>query len=209
MYSSSSKVFVAVLTLHFLVGVFCSLDGRQAVQPCTQAAQCHPIGFAAGGVTVPPSLVNCSAGECVCSECFYFDSDSNRCAVDTPCRTYDTDGDTCEDHRRSQRTAFVLSVILSSTGAANFYIARYELAVPQLLVLLVLIIASCTGRLVQQFSGDKIRTENACVFCTAIVSLIIAIVAALIIVSWWIADMIIFIRNTRTDGDDCALREDL
>lgn len=200
---------MAVLTIHFFVSVFCSLETRQFVQPCTQAVQCHPIGFAAGGVTVPPSLVNCSAGECVCNECFYFDSTSNRCAVDAPCRTYDTEEGTCKDHRRSQRTAFVLSVILSSTGAANFYIARYELAVPQLLVLLVLIIASCTGRLVQQFSEDKTRTENVCVFCTAIVSLIIAVVAALIIVTWWIADMVIFIRNTRTDGDDCPLRENL
>ena len=35
--------------------------------------------------------------------------------------------------------------------------------------------------------------------------LIIGVVLALIVLAWWIADMVIFANNDRTDGNGCPL----
>ena len=34
---------------------------------------------------------------------------------------------------------------------------------------------------------------------------IICVVLALIVLAWWIADMVIFVNNDRTDGNGCLL----
>lgn len=178
-------------------------------QQCTSAEQCYPRGYEAGGITVPPTLVNCSNGQCNCHNCFFQSSDGT-CSVDTPCQTYDTAKNTCRDHRRSQETSVVLSAVLSPVGAANFYISRFEYAIPQLVLFVVLILASIFGRIVRCFSSEKRReTEKLAVMCSTLAAAVIAVLALLIIIAWWIADLIIFIRNTRRDGNDCLLREDL
>lgn len=57
-------------------------------------------------------MINDSTGQCrVCSDYSYR---SNR----SECGT---------DNRQSQKTAFLLSLFLASTGAANFYIGRNDL----------------------------------------------------------------------------------
>lgn len=57
-------------------------------------------------------MINDSTGQCrVCSEYNYRDS-FELCGL---------------DNRPSQLTAFLLSLFLSSTGAANFYIGRTDL----------------------------------------------------------------------------------
>ena len=180
-------------------------------QQCTVASQCYPAGYVSGGIAVSPSLVNCSAdGECVCRDCFYLDDGNGICAVNAPCQTYDTTNNRCKDHRRSQVTAVILAALLSPVGAANFYIARYEYAVPQLVLLVVLIIASCFGRIVRYFSDDKRRdTEKFCALCSTVTAAVVAILSFLAIIAWWLADIVIFTRNTRQDGDDCPLRENL
>lgn len=198
---SLSSLLVAVIAATSFHTVSC--------QQCTSVEQCYPQGYEAGGIYVPPTLVNCSDGQCDCNDCFFQSSDGI-CTVDTPCQTYDTARNTCRDHRRSQETGVVLSAVLSPVGAANFYIARYEYAIPQLVLLVVLIVASLFGRVVRCFSSEKRReTEKFFVMCSTIVAAVIAVLALLIIIAWWIADLVIFIKNTRRDGNDCPLREDL
>lgn len=65
-------------------------------------------------------------GQCVCNDCFMMDDSTGRCSVcsDYP---YTSPGGCGTDNRQSQLTAFLLSLFLSSTGAANFYIGRNEL----------------------------------------------------------------------------------
>ena len=194
-------------------GVFVSLllmVTCASAQQCTSALQCYPTGYVAGGIEVPPTFINCSAdGECVCRNCFSL-QDVGTCAVDAPCRTYDTTNGTCLDHRRSQVTALVLAIVLTPIGAANFYVARYEYAVPQLVLFVILIASSLFGRILRCFSEDKGReTESFLALCSTVVAAVVAILALLTILAWWIADVVMFAKNTRRDGSNCLLREDL
>lgn len=182
-----------------------------SVETCMEASDCYPDGYTNGGIQVPRTLINCSAdGGCICNDCFYLDGDDERCAVDSPCWTYDTSDNSCSDHRRSQKIALVLAAVLSAVGAANFYIARYEYAVPQLALFVCLIIASCFGRILRYLAEDKGRkTEKFCALCTTITAALVAILTLGVIVAWWIADIVLFAKNARRDGDDCPLRSDL
>lgn len=182
-----------------------------SVEACREAVDCYPTGYIEGRINVSDSLINCSAvGECVCNECFLLDKDNSICAVDSPCWAYDTSDSECKDHRRSQVIALVLAAILSAVGAANFYIARYEYAVPQLALFVCLIIASCFGRILRYLSDDKGRkTEKFCALCTTVTAAVVAIIALGVIVAWWIADIVFFSKNARSDGDNCPLRSDL
>ncbi len=80
------------------------------------------------GSEVPSNLVHCNTdtGVCVCEECFV--RLNNLCTVLEPlCRNYSSSTRQCVDNRKSQKTALLLSVFLSSVGAANFYIGNYAL----------------------------------------------------------------------------------
>ena len=200
------QCLLQILALSLLL--FCSVTSGQ--QQCTEAEECYPSGYAQGGISVPPSYVNCTDGSCVCRDCFIFDSPAGTCVVDTPCWTFSTSNGSCEDRRRSQRTAVILAALLSVVGAANFYVARYEYAVSQLALFLCLIIASVFGRVLRYVLDDKGRdTEKFCALCSTVSAAVIAILALGTIISWWIGDMVIFIQNTRTDGKNCPLRHDL
>ena len=69
----------------------------------------------------------CSDGVCVCNKCFSLNPETSMCFA---CRDYPfiTSTNMCgSDVRQDQRRAFFLSLFLSSTGAANFYIKSYAL----------------------------------------------------------------------------------
>ena len=68
-----------------------------------------------------------SGDQCDCNECF--ELGSNGTCVDVSCEDwrYDQTELDCVDDRPKQLTAFLLSLFLSSTGAANFYIGRNDL----------------------------------------------------------------------------------
>ena len=65
----------------------------------------------------------------MCNECFEL-ADNGTC-VEVECEDwrYDEAGRKCNDDRPKQLTAFLLSIFLSSTGAANFYIGRDDLGI--------------------------------------------------------------------------------
>ena len=65
-------------------------------------------------------------GECVCNMCFTRNS-SGLCELCSDYRYSSSQGICGVDNRPRQLTAFLLSLFLSSTGAANFYIGRNEL----------------------------------------------------------------------------------
>lgn len=177
------------------------LSPRQDPGSCSNNTDCYPPGLRA----IPDSLVECEAASCVCRSCFELNETSGRCQVDEPCQSYDDASRECDDDRRSQKIAFLLSVFLSCTGAANFYIERLELALPQLFILILLIVCSVLAKLFQHFA-DR---EKLCLTVTAWVTAIVAILAAFTTLAWWIADMVIFLQNDREDGDDCPLDSDL
>ena len=199
------RVWRCLLWVFILV---CCSRGRQ---PCDNPKDCYPSGYREGGISISPSLVNCSsAGDCVCRECFVFNAAASSCALDAPCWRFCTGNGSCEDHRRSQRIAVILAALLSSVGAANFYVARYEYAVPQLALFLCLIIASCFGRVIRYLLDNKGKdTEKFCALCSTVSAAVVAILTLGTILAWWVADIVIFVRNARTDGENCPLKDDL
>lgn len=68
-----------------------------------------------------------AGGLCVCNDCFT--KASNGTCVNVECEDwrFNPSEQKCDDDRPKQLTAFLLSLFLSSTGAANFYIGRNDL----------------------------------------------------------------------------------
>lgn len=143
-------------------------------------------------------LCNSTTGTCACnSTCFSLNVTTNCCELDRCYRYLDDTGD-CQLLSRNRVTAILLSVFLINFGAANFYIGRYELAVPQIILGLFLCffqVGSC--------AVSKTRDEDTsipCIICCSFNSLL-----SLLFLAWWIADLAIFISNTRLDGKMCPL----
>ncbi len=147
---------------------------------------------------------NCevATGVCVCNQselgnCFTLNRSSNYCVFSSSlCYSYENG--TCRNGRRSRTVAILLSVFLLNFGAANFYIERYELAIPQIILGLALCLfqfGSCA------VAGTREEdTSIPCIVCCSINSVI-----SLTFLAWWIADLVIFSTNKRLDGINCPL----
>ena len=144
-------------------------------------------------------LCNSTTGVCDCinSTCFILDASSNCCQLD-PCYRYLLDTGECEPLSKNRITAILLSVFLINFGAANFYIERYELAIPQIILGLFLCFFQVGSCAVAKTRDDD--TSIPCIICCSINSLL-----SLLFFAWWIADLVIFISNTRDDGRMCPL----
>ena len=113
---------------------------RQNQLSCTDDRDCYPNEYS--NQTIPTRLIECTNNICFCGDCFSQD-DNGRCVIENECYYYNDRTAECVDNRRSQVTAFVLSMLLSSVGAANFYIERYDLAVSQLVLFLFTLVFPC------------------------------------------------------------------
>ena len=68
------------------------------------------------------------AGRCECADCFMLDEQGQCSSTLCPDFQYNNGSGVCAtDQRQTQLTAFLLSLFLSSTGAANFYIGQSAL----------------------------------------------------------------------------------
>lgn len=184
-----------------------SRQERQAL--CTNQTSCYPSSLS--GELIPTTLINCDNGLCVCQECF--ELDGNRCRELAPCQTYSSTTRSCNDARRSQLIALLLSIFLSEVGAANFYIARNDLAGGQLAIFLmsfvVIFVAACPCCFLcccKDESGERTAVALVGYVIAIIVGGVIALICSLMILAWWIADLVIFIQNSRLDGQNCMLR---
>ena len=172
---------------------------------CSNQEECLPGRFRNNGTVVPPNLIDCIQGMCICQDCFMV-SAAGSCSL-RECRDYARDG--CQDDRRSQLTALLLSIFLSSVGAANFYIDRDGLAAGQLVLFLIILFSSCAvcfPLCCVCCASDQEKTVGIILsiyFCF-ITTLII--LASLALTAWWIADLVIFANNDRDDGDGCMLK---
>ena len=124
--------------------VYDSILERQS-QNCTY---CYPPGV----TTVPSTLIDCANQRCACTECFSVNRTTGTCGftVTSPdnCYYYDEAILQCVDNRKSQVTAFALSLTLSGFGVANFYIGQNGLGAGQLVLFLsifvIIYIVICT-----------------------------------------------------------------
>ena len=133
------------------------------------------------------------------TDCFYNNPAENFCTI-RDCYHFFNSSGRCREGSRSRLTALLLSLFLINFGAANFYIERFDLAVPQIILGLLLCVfqfGSCalSGK---RDSDDPPRP--ACIICCGINSFL-----SLLFLFWWITDLIFFATNSRDDGDGCPL----
>lgn len=145
---------------------------------------------------------NETSGICYCNQstldnCFTLNESDNYC-VQTWCYSYQPDKGTCRFGRRRRLVALLLSIFLINFGAANFYVERYEFAIPQIILGLALCLfqfGSCA------VAGTRDgETTPPCIICCSINTAL-----SLLFLSWWVADLVIFATNQRMDGSSCPL----
>lgn len=110
---------------------------RQSTRVCEDGNNtlCLPEGV----TSAPMELVDCIEGQCVCQDCFMINDSTGQCRICSE-YSYRNGSNSCGlDNRPSQLTAFLLSLFLSSTGAANFYIGRNDIGGGQLFLLILIL----------------------------------------------------------------------
>ena len=148
-----------------------------------------------------PDVGVCVNGSCSCNETTLgdcFELTINGTCKERRCYQYLADQMICRKGTQSRTTAILLSVFLINFGAANFYIQRYELAIPQIILGLLLCFFQFGSCGVASARDDD--TSIPCIICCSINSLI-----SILFLAWWIADLAIFVNNSRPSGNGCPL----
>lgn len=148
---------------------------------------------------------NRTSGICSCDvynmteriDCFFYDDSNNFCRV-RECWSFLNSSGRCRDERKKRVTALLLSIFLINFGAANFYIERYDLAVPQIILGLLLCFFQFGSCAVSSKRDDD--SSKLCIFCCSVNAFF-----SLLFFMWWIADLVIFATNSRNDGNGCSL----
>ena len=186
------------------------------LSPCIICKQCEYNTDCTGVPIYNESIyVRCSDGQCVCKTddyCFQYTPDSDYpCTILKTCNQYSRATDSCTNpNGYDWRTAFILALLLSGTGAANFYIGRYELAVPQLFILLSALLIQFILIGIRLWARKKKVDEDGflCVFCClAMVLTAVLILIVLTGITWWIVDVVLIYQNQRLDTNGCHLTE--
>jgi len=178
---------------------------QQTATPAPLDPDCtaRQFGCVLMNTSVPVGQCNSTTGNCTCEspapldDCFILNDTANVCQLQK-CFSYNQADGTCTRGRRRRVVALCLSIFLINFGAANFYIERYDLAIAQIILGLALCFfqfGSCA--VAGSRDGD---TTPPCIICCSINSFM-----SLLILAWWIADLVIFATNKRLDGKYCAL----
>lgn len=191
-----SRFFACLLVLAAAT-ILLLTTARVSGQDGVELVECDSANFNCSSEMGVGACIN---GSCYCNEttlgdCFIVRN--NSCVLNT-CYTYMSDQGTCRKGTKSRTVAIVLSLFLINFGAANFYIERYELAIPQIILGLMLCFFQFGSCAVAASRDDD--TSVPCIICCSINSLI-----SLLFLAWWIADLVIFATNTRNSRDGCPL----
>ena len=191
--------------------LYCLVQLHLTTGVCTNSTDCFNSTLLNVSYT---SLVQCTDSECVCTtECFLLNSTSGKCSLpENRCYAYSPSDDSCHSSAPSWLTAVILSLLVGTTGADNFYINRFEFAIPQLLLFLSPLcgcFAFCSYTACAAFLYTR-RNLRHISNCLNLMALILASLAAIIFplttLSWHIADLILFTFNRRNDNEDCMLQ---
>ena len=192
---------MSLLLLVYLLGDCAAYVSAQTDDPVSNCSlrpdfSCNLLNLTVGECNITTGMCSCNDPEL--DECLALNSSINYCELfSSTCYSFDERDGTCRT-RRSRTVAILLSVFLINFGAANFYIERYELAIPQIILGLVLCLFQFGSCAVAGTRSDE--TTVPCIVCCSINS-----VVSLLFLSWWIADLIIFATNMRLDGQDCMI----
>ena len=192
-------------TIFYCLFIAATLSVSLFLLPCvrgqespTELPDCNSANFNCSSY---PEIGVCDEnGTCYCNQttlgdCFVLIN--NSCQLNR-CYEYMSEQGTCRKGTRSRTVAILLSFFLINFGAANFYIERYELAIPQIVLGLLLCFFQFGSCAVAATRDDS--TSVPCIVCCSINSLL-----SLLFVSWWIADLVIFVLNSRPSRDNCPL----
>ena len=183
---------------------------RSTSAQCTNDTVCLPLSL--NGTST--SLVNCTSSQCECkSECFELNTSSNTCTlVSSPCYSYSSALGECQSSAPRKITALLLSLFVGTTGADNFYINRFDFAIPQLILFLSPLCGCFTlcfysGCAVFLSSKRNWRPLAHCMHCSAlIIATLAAIVFPLTTTAWNIADIFAIAFNEHFDANGCQLK---
>ena len=182
---------IAMLTL---------ISANYATASCSEVSDCVPPG-----TTVPSSsnAVQCNNGNCICNDCFELNSTSGNCTLNQ-CYSYKLGQ--CTDNAVRWLPVLLMSIMVGGTGAANFYINRLELAIPQLALFCLILTLPCIICCFYCFTscdcGDKCKVFG---LILNLVLALVLLIATFTLASWWIADLVFFSLNLRTDSRGCEL----
>ena len=198
----------AFLTLVTIVGISCVLSQSycNTHQNCTQTLL---------NTNATNQSVECILNRCQCTDCFTFNDNTNSstdtCVLNAQCYKYAFSVGRCESTARRKLTALLLQVFIGVVGAANFYIGRIDLGMGQLFLFIILIILPGVTeifhcRLESSLKGnsDNSKHQISLILIISILSIITIFVGSFVF-TWWLADVIIFATNTRTDLNGCTL----
>ncbi|KAI6645960.1 hypothetical protein LOD99_13215 [Oopsacas minuta] len=188
----NSAVIFALLLLSYAVLVHTALS-------CTSAVDCTNEV-----ISNQSKYVSCVDGSCVCDLCFTADV-TGMCTI-ANCYSYNYFTDECTNTAPRWLAALIMSILIGGTGAANFYISRYKIAISQLMLFCIILTLPCIICCVYCCTGCD--CGDVCRVCGLVINLILAIlllVVNLCLASWWIADLVIFSLNDRKDGNGCSL----
>ena len=153
-----------------------------------------------GKCDIPSGLCRCNlnvANSTSPLPCFSYNETENYCLL-LKCTSFDAGSLQCRNGTKSRLTALLLGIFLVNIGAANFYVARYEFAIPQLvlgLALCTLQIGTCVTEC-ERGSDPTVKCACCCFFNSMV---------SLLFLAWWIADIVQFATNARLDGSGCPL----
>ncbi|KAL5475882.1 hypothetical protein EMCRGX_G025758 [Ephydatia muelleri] len=179
---------------------------------CQNSSNCYPANLTAAGLTVPSDQISCGLQrQCICSgNCFILNG--SICGY-SKCGWYAPNSGTCNSLKKSQTTAFLLSLFVSSLGVANFYIGQNELGGAQLAIFILTIAVSymmCCLPCCLFCGGKRSEVKGSIIFIGGVCFIVMTILlCSFAMVGWWIADLVIFAQNERLDGNGCALEKNL
>ena len=169
--------------------------------------------------------------KCILPMCYDYNSNANQCELKRCHNTYLTDDEKaigCVNQGSKSKTTALFLNIISFTGATNFYLGNYLLAVGQLLLFITLL-ATCGLRLCacylsySVFCRDK-DVKDACKKCfccccdevknkkgvesAAYATEILLLLLSLAELIWMIHDFIEIAMDGKLDGNGCFLSDD-
>lgn len=171
---------------------------------CSKLNDCLPFHLQ----NITTSFVECNSedGQCHCYSCFILNVTSNQCYTLINCTLYDDTTNSCMDIRRSQLIAIIFAVVLTIGGAANFYIDRLDLAIPQLALGALFTLFPFIGFCIKGVLDDFDYTYDRIKRIVWIIKFVLYSIVTLALLAWYVADIVTFAVNTRLDGQGCPLR---
>ena len=151
--------------------------------------------------------------ECQMKSCYDYNNVTNRCII-KKCRTLYLESNRiiCMNHGAKSKTQALLLNIFAFTGAANFYLKHYALAVGQVLFFIVFLITVCC----RFYTCNRLLCTDSDIVCRCVKKALafgitdcLASFFIILELIWIFYDFYQIGTNGKLDGDGCILADDV